>query len=197
MEFGYARVSTTHQDLERQLVALREYGIPDERIYTDRKTGATMDRPGWRRLQQILREGDRIVATNLDRYGRNLRECLNIVHELRCHGVGVTTLEDPIPIDTSGESPMAEIAVALLALFAHMERVFMRERAAHAREVASASGVRAGRPRKLTSDQLAGARAALAAGQKPDAVAAAFGVSRATLYRHLAETTKPSTGDTE
>ncbi|MGO4612684.1 recombinase family protein [Nocardia sp. 2YAB30] len=187
MEFGYARVSTTHQDLERQLVALREYGIPDERIYTDRKTGATMDRPGWARLQQMLREGDRIVATNLDRYGRNLRECLNIVHELREQGVGVTTLKDPIPIDTGDASPMAELAVALLALFAHMERVFMRERAAHAREVAAARGVRAGRPRKLTDAQLAAARAALADEQPVEQVAAAFGVSRATLYRYLAE----------
>ncbi|MFD0362722.1 recombinase family protein [Nocardia sp. GCM10030253] len=187
MEFGYARVSTNHQDLERQLVALREYGIPEERIYTDRKTGATMDRPGWGRLREMLREGDRIVATNLDRYGRNLRECLNIVHELREQGVGIKTLKDPIPIDTGDASPMAEIAVALLALFAHMERVFMLERAAHAREVAAVRGVRAGRPRKLTADQLAAARAAIAAEQKPDAVAAAFGVSRSTLYRYLSD----------
>lgn len=187
MDFGYARVSTTHQDLERQIVALREYGIPDERIYTDRKTGATMDRTGWGRLQQMLRSGDRIVGTNLDRYGRNLRECLNIVHELREQGVGIKTLKDPIPIDTSDTSGMAEISVAMLALFAHMERVFMRERAAHAREVAAAKGVRAGRPRKLTADQLAAAQAALAADQRPESVAAAFGVSRATLYRYLAE----------
>lgn len=195
MEFGYARVSTTHQDLERQLVALREYGIPEERIYTDRKTGATMDRPGWGKLQQMLREGDRIVATNLDRYGRNLRECLNIVHDLREQGVGIKTLKDPIPIDTGDASPMAEIAVALLALFAHMERVFMHERAAHAREVAAARGVRAGRPRKLTTDQLAAAQAALGAGQKPESVAAAFGVSRATLYRYLAEAAEVGSAD--
>lgn len=187
MEFGYARVSTTHQDLERQLVALREYGIPDERIYTDRKTGATLDRPGWGRLREMLREDDRIVATNLDRYGRNLRECLNIVHELREQRIGIKTLKDPIPIDTSDDSAMADIAVAMLALFAHMERIFMRERAAHAREVAAVRGAKAGRPRKLTADQLAAAQAALAAEQRPDAVAAAFGVSRATLYRYLAE----------
>lgn len=195
MEFGYARVSTTHQDLERQLVALREYGIPEDRIYTDRKTGATMDRPGWGKLQKMLREGDRIVATNLDRYGRNLRECLNIVHDLREQSVGIKTLKDPIPIDTGDASPMAEIAVALLALFAHMERVFMHERAAHAREVAAARGVRAGRPRKLTTNQLAAAQAALGAGQKPESVAAAFGVSRATLYRYLAEATEAGAAD--
>jgi DNA invertase Pin-like site-specific DNA recombinase len=82
---------------------------------------------------------------------------------------------------------MAELAVALLALFAHMERVFMRERAAHAREVARAKGKPPGRPRKLDANQLTAARAALDAGQQVDQVAAAFDVSRATLYRNLAE----------
>ncbi|WP_063065714.1 recombinase family protein [Nocardia violaceofusca] len=90
-------MSTTHQHLERQLVALREYGIPEDRIYTDRKTGATMDRPGWGKLQKMLREGDRIVATNLDRYGRNLRECLNIIHDLREQGRGHQDVERPDP----------------------------------------------------------------------------------------------------
>jgi DNA invertase Pin-like site-specific DNA recombinase len=82
---------------------------------------------------------------------------------------------------------MAELVVALLALFAHMERVFMRERAAHAREVAATQGKQPGRPRELDPSQLATARAALAANQSVEQVAAAFGVSRATLYRHLTE----------
>jgi DNA invertase Pin-like site-specific DNA recombinase len=119
--------------------------------------------------------------------GRNLRECLNVVHDLREQGIGIKTLKDPIPIDATDNSPMAELAVALLALFAHMERVFMRERAAHGREVARAKGKLPGRPRKLDANQLTAARAALDAGQQVDQVAAAFGVSRATLYRNLAE----------
>lgn len=115
------------------------------------------------------------------------RLALNIVHDLREQGIGIKTLKDPIPIDTTDDSPMAELAVALLALFRDMERVFMRERAAHAREVAQAKGNLPGRPRKLDTNQLAAARAALDADQPVDQVAAAFGVSRATLYRNLAE----------
>ncbi len=187
MNLGYARVSTTHQDLDRQLDALSKHGIPDERIYTDKKTGATIDRPGFTEMLHYARTGDTIVATNLDRLGRNLRECLNIVHDLREQGIGIKTLRDPIPIDTADNSPMAELAVALLALFAHMERVFMRERAAHARAVAEANGRQPGRPRKLTAAQLTAAQAALNAGQPVEQVAAAFNVSRATLYRYLAE----------
>nr|WP_264199961.1 recombinase family protein [Pseudonocardia sp. ICBG601] len=63
MELGYARVSTTHQDLERQLDALGHHGIPDERIYTDKKTGATIDRPGFTELRRYARSGDTIIAT--------------------------------------------------------------------------------------------------------------------------------------
>ncbi|MFQ6225764.1 recombinase family protein [Nocardia sp. NPDC002869] len=129
MDLGYARVSTTHQGLERQLVALAEHGISDERIYADKKTGATVDRPEFTMMLKYAREGDTIVATNLDRLGRNLRECLDLVHELRERGIGVKTLRDPLPFDTTDTSGMAEIAVAMPALFAHMERVFMRERA--------------------------------------------------------------------
>jgi len=187
MDLGYARVSTTHQDLDRQLDALAKHGIPADRIYVDKKTGATIDRPGFMELLAYARPCDVIVATNLDRLGRNLRECLNIIHELREQGIGIKTLKDPIPIDTGDNSAMAEVAVALLALFAHMERVFMRERAAHAREVAAAKGKQPGRPRKLTPGQLAAARAALADEQHVEQVAAAFGVSRATLYRYLAD----------
>ena len=126
-----------------------------------------------------------VAATNLDRLGRNLRECLNVVHDLREQGIEIKTLKDPIPIDTTDDSPMGELAVWLLALFAHLERVFMRERPAHAREIAQAKSKRPGQPRRLNVNQLA----ALDANQPVEQVAEAFGVSRATLYRYLAEHT--------
>jgi len=190
MELGYARVSTTHQDLDRQLDALAKHGIPAERTYADKKTGATVDRPRFAELLSYAREGDTIVATNLDRLGRNLRECLNVIHDLRERGIGVKTLKDPLPIDSSDYSAMGELAVALLALFAHMELVFMRERAAHAREVAEAKGKHPGRPSKLDPGKLATARAAVKGGQSVAEAAATIGVSRATLYRHLNDTQK-------
>lgn len=104
-------MSTTHQDLERQLDALGKHGIPAGRIYTDKKTGATINRHGFTELLRYARSGDTIVSTNLDRMGRNLRECLNVVHDLREQGIGIKTLKDPIPIDTTDNSPMAELAV--------------------------------------------------------------------------------------
>ncbi|MEN3308953.1 MAG: hypothetical protein V7603_5155 [Micromonosporaceae bacterium] len=197
LELGYARMSTTHQDLARQLDALAKHGIPDERIHANKKTGAAIDRAGFTELLRYARPGNTIVATNLDRLGRNLRECLNVVHELRekAHR-NQDPLSDPIPIDTTDQSPMAELAVALLApVRAHGTR--LHARAGRARlAVAAAKGKSAGRPRKLSPAQVAAAQAAVAAGQHVDQVAAAFKVSRATLYRHLPAHTAATSTET-
>lgn len=186
-DLGYARVSTTHQDLTRQLDALNKHGIADDRLYVDKKSGATVDRDGLKSLLAYARSGDTIVCYTLDRLGRNLRECLNLIHELREKGVGVKTLADPIPIDTTDDSPMAQVAVALLALFAEMERVWNRERAAHARAVAEANGKQTGRPRALTADRVALARRMKASGESIPTICDALQVSRATLYRALSD----------
>ena len=139
------RASTTKQSLERQLDALAAAGIPDDRIFTDKKTGATVDREGLTALLKYARPGDTIVVHTLDRLGRNLREVLNLVHDLAERGIGVRSLADPLPINTTDEG-MGRIAFLLLALFAEMERTFTAERAAHARAVAEAAGRHVGRP---------------------------------------------------
>jgi DNA invertase Pin-like site-specific DNA recombinase len=89
----------------------------------------------------------------LDRLGRNLREVLNLVHELAERGIGVRSLADPLPIDATREG-MGRIAFLLLALFAEMERTFTAERAAHARAVAEATGRQVGRPRAHSADKI-------------------------------------------
>jgi DNA invertase Pin-like site-specific DNA recombinase len=144
---GYARVSTVRQDLDRQIDAPEQVGIPRERIYSDKKFGATTDRPGLREVLAYAREGDVIVVHTLDRLGRTVRDTLNLIHELAERKVGVRNLADPIKVDSGNpEDPMAQLAVVLLALFAQMERTYTIERAAHARAVAAAKGRRVGRP---------------------------------------------------
>jgi rRNA maturation endonuclease Nob1 len=126
-----------------------------------------------------------VVAHTLDRLGRNIRECLNLIHELREREIGVRTLADPIPINTLDTSGTGEIAVLMLALFAQMERIFTCERAAHARSVAAVTGRQPGRPRKLTDAQVRRATAALDAGASLAEVAADYNVDRSTLYRRV------------
>lgn len=143
MELGYARVSTAKQDLDRQVEALVAAGVARDKIFLDKKSGATTDRPGLRAVLEYAREGDVIVVHTLDRLGRTVRDTLNLIHDLTDRGVGVRNLADPIKVDSANPSdPMGQLAVVLLALFAQMERTYTVERAAHARAVATAKGRR-------------------------------------------------------
>jgi DNA invertase Pin-like site-specific DNA recombinase len=186
VELGYARVSTAKQDLDRQIEALLEAGIARERTYVDKKSGATVDRPGLRAVLEYAREGDVIVVHTLDRFGRTVRDTLNLIHELSERGVGVRNLADPIRIDsTNPEDPMAQLAVVLLALFAQMERTYTLERAAHARAVATAKGRRVGRPVLVDADKLAYAAHLRDQGDTIAEIVKKTGIARTSLYRHL------------
>src|SRR3977135_4478132 len=89
--------------------ALAEAGIATERIYVDKKSGSTTDRPGLRALLGYARDGDVIVVHTLDRLGRTVRDTLNLIHDLSARGVGVRNLADPIRIDsTDPGGPMAQ-----------------------------------------------------------------------------------------
>ena len=187
LDLGYARVSTTKQDLTRQLAALTDAGIPDDRIWTDKKTGASIEREGLTALRGYARSGDTIVVHTLDRLGRNLREVLNLVHELAERGIGVRSIADPIRIDTTDEG-MGKVAFLLLALFAEMERTFTAERAAHARAVAESAGRHVGRPRAVTDDQIEHARLLRAQGDSLATIADKTGIAKTSLHRYLAAT---------
>lgn len=88
-------------------------------------------------------------------------------------------------MDTSVPGPAADMAIALLAMFAQMERIYMLERAASARAAKEACGLPTGRPPKTTAQQRAAAAAMIASGIKVEDVAAGFGIAKSTLYRAL------------
>ena len=186
LELGYARVSTSKQTLERQLAALADAGIPDDRIWADKKTGTTVDRDGLAALRAYARPGDTIVVYALDRLGRNLREVLNLVHDLAEQKIGVRSLADPIRIDTTDEG-MGKVAFLLLALFAEMERTFTAERAAHARAVAEAAGRHVGRPIAHAPEKVEHARLLKAQGDSLAAIAKKTGIPKTSLHRYLAD----------
>ena len=187
MDLGYARVSTAKQDLERQVDALTAVGIPAERIYLDKKSGATTDRPGLQAVLEYARAGDVIVVHTLDRLGRTVRDTLNLIHDLAGRGVGVRNLADPIRVDSGNpDDPMAQLAVVMLALFAQMERTYMLERVAHARSVAVAHGRQVGRPVTVDAGKLDYARRLRDEdGLTLPEIVERTGLTRSTLYRHL------------
>jgi DNA invertase Pin-like site-specific DNA recombinase len=186
LDLAYARVSTTKQSLERQLDAFATAGIPYERTFADKKTGATVDREGLTALLAYARRGDTIVVYTLDRLGRNLREVLNLVHDLSEKGIGVRSLADPLPINTADEG-MGRIAFLLLALFAEMERTFTTERAAHARAVAEAAGRHVGRPVAHPADKIEYARLLKAGGASLGTIAEKTGIPKTSLHRYLTD----------
>lgn len=180
---GYARVSTTSQVLDRQIDALTSAGVPAERIYTDKISGAKDDRPGMTDLLDYLRAGDTVVVSSLDRLGRSLSGILRVVETLKDRGVTLRSLKESI--DTS-----TDVGVMLLGIFgtlAEYERKLINERAADAREAAKARGKQTGRPRAMKPDQVALARRMKDSGESMSTICDALKVSRATLYRMLAE----------
>jgi DNA invertase Pin-like site-specific DNA recombinase len=184
LDLGYARVSTTRQSLALQLDALSAEGIPDERIYTDKRTGSSLEREGLKQLLGYARPGDTIVIYTLDRIGRNLREVLNLVHDLAGRGIGVRSLADPLPINTNDEG-MGRIAFLMLALFAEMERTYTAERAAHARNVADADNRHIGRPIAHPADKIEYARLLRGQGESYGEISAKTNIPKASLHRYL------------
>jgi DNA invertase Pin-like site-specific DNA recombinase len=133
---------------------------------------------------RYARAGDTIVVHTLDRIGRNLREVLNLVHDLAGRGIGVRSLADPLPINTADEG-MGRIAFLLLALFAEMERTFTAERDAHARAVAQSRNRLIGRPLAHPSDKIEYARLLRDQGRTLGQIAARTGIPKTSLRRYL------------
>src|SRR5699024_629663 len=154
--------------------------------YIDKKSGSTTNRPGLHKALEHARAGDGLVVDTLDRLGRTVRDTLNLIHDLRERGVGVRTLADPIPVDSSNpDDPMAQLAVVILSLFGQMERTYALERAAHARAVATAKGKRVGRPSVVDPDKLRFAEHLRNEGLSMREIVEKTGIARTTLYRYL------------
>ncbi len=191
---GYARVSTTAQDLAVQVQELERAGC--SKIYRDKLSGKNAERPGLKQLQREVQPGDQVVVYKIDRVARSLRDLLNITFELGQNGIGFRSLHDPINIDGHSDDPMAQAMAdaqfQMLGVFAQLERAFIVGRTSAGREFAMAEDKRLqrqsrfGRKPKLTAKQLELARSLLKDHDHDLASAAELlGVHRTTLYRYL------------
>ena len=153
MDYGYARVSTREQNEERQLIALREFGLADEAIFLDKQSGKNFDRRGYKRLVRKIKSGDTLVIKSIDRLGRNYEEILEqwrIITKEK--GAAIVVLDMPL-LDTRQNRDLtgtliADIVLQLLSYVAQTEREFIRQRQAEGIAAAKARGVRFGRPCK-------------------------------------------------
>jgi DNA invertase Pin-like site-specific DNA recombinase len=187
VQIGYARVSTGHQSLDQQVDALTAAGVDTGRIYSDKLSGASTreQRPGLASLLDYAREGDAIVVVGIDRLGRNAAEVMTTIRELRDRDIVLKSLREGI--DTSNAT--GRMVAGVLASLAELALELGRERRAAAREARRARGQHIGRPKVLDKSKVGLAQRMHASGESASTIASMLGVSRATVYRVLAEQT--------
>lgn len=192
--YGYARVSSREQNLDRQLDALERFGVADRQVFADRASGKDFERPQWQRLLRCLARGDVLVVTSIDRLGRNYEEILEQWrHVTRTIGADMVVLDMPLLDTRRGRGGVTgvlitDIVLQLLSYVAQVERENIRRRQAEGIEAAKARGVRFGRPRLAQPDDYGEIRANYLAGRTTRAESAeALGVSVSTFDKWLRE----------
>jgi DNA invertase Pin-like site-specific DNA recombinase len=184
-QLGYARVSTEHQSLDQQVDALAAAGVEGNRVYRDKLSGMSTreQRPGLAALLDYAREGDAIVVVGIDRLGRNAAEVMTTIRELGERGIVLRSLREGI--DTANAS--GRMVAGVLASLAELELELGRERRTAARDARRTRGQTIGRPKALSDEKVALAQRMHGSGESASTIAATLGVSRATIYRALAE----------
>ena len=175
--FGYARVSTSEQDLGIQETALRAAGC--QTIRSEKKSGSERGaRTELQVLLDFLRKGDTLVVTRIDRLARSMKDLQDIVYELKGRGIALKATEQPIDTGTAAGKAFLD----MLGVFAEFETNLRRERQLEGIEAAKARGVYKGGKPRIDPDAV---RKLIADGMKPAHVARQLGISRGTVYKFV------------
>lgn len=148
---GYARVSSYEQNEGRQVIALKEMGVPEKQIYIDRQSGKDFDRPQYQRLLRKLDGNSILFVKSIDRLGRNYADLNEQWRKItKEKGADIVVIDMPI-LDTRRERNLlgtliSDIVLALLSYVAENERMNIRQRQAEGIAAAKARGVKFGRP---------------------------------------------------
>jgi DNA invertase Pin-like site-specific DNA recombinase len=177
-------LSTGHQSLDQQVDALTVAGVDPARVYSDKLSGTSTRerRPGLAALLDCARDGDAIVVVGIDRLGRNAAEVMTTIRELGERAIVLRSLREGI--DTSNAA--GRMVAGVLASLAELELELGRQRRTAAREARRARGQSIGRPKVLDIGKASLAQRMHASGESAGTIAAALGVSRATISRSLA-----------
>ena len=152
MNYGYARVSTTNQNLDRQLDELNKKGIEEKYIYTDKESGKDFNRTNYKKLLKKLKSGDVLFIKSIDRLGRNYNMILDEWRILtKEKGIDIVVIDMPL-LDTRIEGKnlvgkfIADVVLQVLSFVAENERETMKQRQAEGIRMAKLRGVKFGRP---------------------------------------------------
>lgn len=179
MKIGYARVSTTDQNLDRQIAALRAEGC--EKIYREKASGKTVKgRPELDKAIDALGTNYVLIVAEWDRATRSMQDGMAIIQRIADRGAMIKVLDRPY-LDLT--SPMGKGILAFMSAMAEDERERITKRAAEGRKIAMSKNVRFGRKPKLSDHQRSVARERLASGDTARSIARDMGVSHSTISR--------------
>lgn len=176
--FGYARISTSSQFLDLQIQALKNSGVTQSRIFTDKISGIKSNRKGLSLLKLKVEEGDVILVTKLDRLGRDTLDMIKLIKEFNSMGVFVRFLDDGI----STEGAMGEMVVTILSAVAQAERRRILERTNEGRIEAKRKGITFGRKRTVDREKV---KALAFSGMGATKITKEMGIGRTTVYNIL------------
>ena len=194
--YGYVRVSSQDQNEDRQMIAMREYGIPDGHIFLDKQSGKDFNRPQYLAMKDTVQKGDLLVVKSIDRLGRSyddIREQWRILTKEK--QIDICVIEMPL-LDTRQYKDLmgtfiADLVLQVLSFCSESERTAIRQRQAEGIAAAKARGVRFGRPAKKPPENFSEIVVSWQKGMLrfEDAIERC-GMSRSTFFKTLKEQKK-------
>lgn len=177
--YGYCRCSTSAQDLQPQIEAMRAAGA--DVTFAEHESGSHRNRPELERALASLKPGDQLLVTKIDRLARSLVDFCIIVDRVAKAGASFRSIHDSV--DTS--TPLGRALIGILAVFAELERTRILERTDEGRRRAMAAGVRFGPRPKLDPEKAAHAKELIRKGESLTRTARILGCSRQTIARSI------------
>lgn len=181
MIFGYARVSTQDQNLDRQLDQLKDANC--EEIFKEKITGTMADRPELGKLFERLRKDDILVVADLTRLSRSTRDLIDITEKLKARGIELKSLKENIDTTTATGKAM----FGMLAVMAQFERDLISERTKQGLESARSRGRKGSRPKKAEDKRLLAFKMYDSSEYSIAEITEATNISKPSLYRYLRE----------
>jgi DNA invertase Pin-like site-specific DNA recombinase len=180
---AYIRVSSEGQNTSRQDQQIEELHV--DKVFTEKVSGRNIqDRPQFQTMLDYAREDDIIYCADLSRWGRSLIDIKTTITDLTKRGVTVTFLKENLTF-SGNDDPMSNLLLGILSSLSEWERAVIKSRQMEGVKIAQEKGIykeRCGRKPKLTEDQIQEVRKRVESGEKRSEVAAAYGVSRQTVY---------------
>jgi len=181
---GYIRISSTSQNIARQQEELDKLHL--DKIFIDRMSGSTMDRPALTQMLEYVRDSDQVYVTSLDRIGRDCQDVHKIIRMITDADATIHFLKEALTFN-GDDSSMSRLLLNMMAAFSQFERELIRERQQQGIAIAKTKGVYKGRTKALKPSQVEDLKAQVTAGIPKATVARNLGISRKSLYNYLSE----------